>query len=243
MEEKGTVLFAPNLGWKNVNLSEIVKKEFQLPVTVHNEANAGAIGEHLFGAGKDTKNLVYVSVGIGIGTGIIINNDLYKGALGFSGEMGHSVIESHGKKCRCGNRGCWELYASERAFLEQAKTLSIDSADSTEEFNLDWYLQAANEGNDEVIRLFHQAGEYLGIGLTNIVNTFNPELIIIGNRFAKAEKWISQPIRRIVENRALPYHRGHMKIAFSSLGAHSCALGAASVSITNFFSDMKISVE
>ncbi|OYD08782.1 ROK family transcriptional regulator [Paludifilum halophilum] len=241
VDEKGTVLFAPNLGWKNVNLSRMITDEFHLPVIVHNEANAGAKGEHLFGSGKGRENLVYVSVGIGIGTSMIINNALYGGASGFSGEMGHFIIESHGKKCRCGNRGCWELYASERAFLEQAKSLSVPSTDSAD-LDLDRFIQAANEGNSEVIQLFNQIGEYLGIGLTNIVNTLNPELIIIGNRFAKAEKWIRNPIHRVVESRSLPYHRQPLKIAFSSLGTHSCALGASSFAISNFFSDMKVPV-
>ncbi|MBA4493988.1 ROK family protein [Paenactinomyces guangxiensis] len=240
VDETGTILFAPNLGWKNVNLAEMIRDEFHLPVTIHNEANAGAMGEHIFGAGKGVENLVYISVGIGIGTGIIINNALYGGTAGFSGEMGHFVIESHGKKCRCGNRGCWELYASERAFLDQAKSLSAAEA---EDGDIDLFIQAANEGNGDVIRLFNQVGEYLGIGLTNIVNTFNPELIIIGNRFAKAEKWISNPIHRVIESRSLPYHRAQLRIAFSSLGTYSTALGASSFAIANFFSDMKISVE
>ena len=232
VDDKGTVLFAPNLGWEHVDLKGIISNEFHIPVIIDNEANAGALGEKLFGAGMGCSDLIYVSVGIGIGTGIILKNELYKGTSGFSGEMGHFIIEANGKKCRCGNRGCWELYASESALLEQAK-----------EMDLDTLVKKADEGNPEVITLFNQIGEYLGIGLTNIINTFNPELIVIGNRMNKAEKWIANPIKRVIENRSLPYHRKQLRIEFSSLTVYSCALGAASFTSSAFFSNTKVSVE
>ncbi|WP_342027748.1 ROK family protein [Lihuaxuella thermophila] len=243
VDDKGLVLFAPNLGWKNVNLKEMIATEFNTPVIIDNEANAGAYGEKLFGVGKGISNLVYVSAGIGIGTGIILNNELYRGRSGFSGEIGHLIIEVNGKKCSCGNKGCWELYASERALVEEATSLlSGNSGLGKEEIDLSYLVKLANQGKPEVIRLFNQIGEYLGIGITNIINTFNPEMIIIGNRLTMAEPWISNPIHRVVENRSLPYHRKDLRIEFSNLSVYSSALGAASLAVSSFFSGDEVSI-
>lgn len=243
VDDRGTILFAPNLEWENVDLSQIINEEFHVPVIIDNEANAGALGEKLYGTGKEVSNLVYVSVGGGIGTGIIIENELYKGTSGFSGEIGHTIIEANGKKCRCGNRGCWELYASENALLQQAQSLPIFQNQLPKEFDIDSLIELANEGSPDVINLFNTIGEYLGLGLTNIINTFNPDLIIIGNQMTKAEKWLTNPVRRVVETRSLPFHRKQLRIEFSSLSLYSCALGASSFAVTNFFADSKVSIE
>lgn len=240
-DSNGKILFAPNLEWRNIDLKDDIEREFRLPVTIDNEANAGAHGENLYGAGKDVSNLIYVSAGIGIGAGIILKNELYRGASGVSGEMGHFTIEANGKKCRCGNRGCWELYASENALLEHARQLSDYKNDP--EVNLDTLVQAANHGNGEVINLFFRIGEYLGIGLTNIVNTFNPEIVIIGNRLSKLRHWIENPIHLVLEQRLLPYHRKSLKVTFSDLGIYSCALGTSAFAIANFFARDKVTVE
>ncbi|WP_400163539.1 ROK family protein [Brevibacillus sp. TJ4] len=242
VDEHGHVLFAPNLGWEDIDLKSIIQGHFQLPVTINNEAKAGAMGEKIFGAGKGISHSVYVSLGIGIGTGIIINNELYRGLNGFAGETGHIPIEPNGKKCRCGNRGCWELYASENALLEQAKALSLPLPSSESEITLAHLVTLASEGNHEVINLFNQVGEYIGLGLTTIINTLNPELIVIGNRLTSAEKWLINPIQRVVENRSLPYNRKQLRIQFSSLNHHSAVFGAISFSINNFFADTRISL-
>jgi predicted NBD/HSP70 family sugar kinase len=122
-KEGSNILLAPNLGWTDIHLKAEIETEFHLPVIIDNEANAGAYGEKRFGAGKNFENLIYVSAGIGIGVGFILQNSLYRGAEGFSGEMGHMVIDIDGKECRCGSKGCWELYASEQALLNQAKNI------------------------------------------------------------------------------------------------------------------------
>jgi glucokinase-like ROK family protein len=243
VDENGCILFAPNLGWKDFDLKTIIQKEFNISTIIHNEANAGALGEQLFGTGKGVSNLIYVSVGIGIGAGIILNNELYTGDLGFSGEFGHSIIEINGKKCSCGNRGCWELYASEHALLELAKTLNLPQTVSGDNMNFEYLLNLANNGNHDVINMFNQIGEYLAVGITNIINIFNPELIVIGNRMAKAEKWMINTIKRVIENRSLPYHRKQLRIEFSTLATHACALGASSCAISNYFTNTRVLVE
>lgn len=241
VNSEGNILFAPNLNWREVNIKERIYKEFNIPVIIENEANAGAHGERLYGAGQNISNLVYVSVGIGIGTGIIIDNKLFKGATGISGEMGHQTIEINGKKCRCGNRGCWELYASESALLELAKTLPVYK--DAKNIRLEDLIEAANQGNSDVINLFDRIGEHLGIGLINIINTFNPQQVIIGNRFSLLKDWIINSINRVLDQRLLSFHRDACTITFSNLGIYSCALGSSAFAISNFFASEKVVVE
>lgn len=241
-DDQGTVLFAPHLGWENAPLQQRLEETFGIPVVIDNEANAGAIGEKQFGAGRHTSNLVYVSVGTGIGTGIIIHNELYRGSSGFSGEMGHVSIQAEGKPCRCGNIGCWELYASENALLEMAASLPSIAAERVSSLDLDTLLALANKGNADVTELFRRVGTYLGVGITNIINIFNPELIIVGNRFTAAEPWLADRVREVIGARSLPYHRRELRLEFSSLGTRSTVLGAAFFAVTQFFAASRISV-
>lgn len=232
------IQFAPNLKWKNVDLKQIIEDRFSIPTYIENEANAGAFGEQVHGAGKDIANQVYISVGIGIGTGIIINSQIYKGASGISGEMGHVTIDSSGKKCSCGNRGCWELYASESALLNIAEQENI--LDQKDNIKLHHLLTEGQKGNPKVLQTLNTLGENIGIGIINIINTFNPEVIVIGNRIAQFENWLANPIERILEERLSVYHKTNTDIRFSILDNLSTALGATSIAITNFFSEKKI---
>lgn len=231
VDEDGHMLFAPNLEWRDVPLRSIVEARFDLPCTIDNEANAGASGEQRYGAGRGIAQQIYVSVGIGIGTGIIINKELYKGTTGFSGELGHLSIALDGRDCSCGNKGCWELYASERALLEQAEPLGYGSIEAV--------ADAAASGDAAARGLLRQLGEYLGIGVANIVNVFNPEAVIIGNRISIAERYIRESLTEAVERRTLPYHRGGMRLMFAELGEQSAVRGAASYAIGRFFDKIK----
>ncbi|MGO4499185.1 ROK family protein [Paenibacillus sp. 2RAB27] len=237
VDEDGNLLFAPNLGWENVPLQSQLEAEFGLPVVIDNEANAGAVGEKQFGAGKDTANLIYVSIGMGIGAGIIIKNELYRGATGFSGEIGHISIQHDGPKCRCGSLGCWELYASEHALLEQA------GKELGREVDLESLLTKAESGDAGVIKLFERLGYYLGVGVVNIINGYNPEFIILGGRLAGGEKWLMKPLLDLLEKRSLPHPRKQLKVEFSELRDRSTVLGAASFAVTKFFASTTVSVE
>ena len=221
------ILFAPNLSWKNRHLKKEIEKEFNLPVVLENEANAGAYGEKKFGAGKESANLIYVSVGIGIGVGVLINNELYRGARGFSGEMGHMVIETDGKPCKCGSNGCWELYASEKALLDRSQELLEVKGQTLEEL-----IDQAKDNKTH--HLFEEIGHYIGIGISNIANTFNPEQIIIGNRLALAKEWIEGPVAETVNERTLPYNQQELQISFAELSIYSAALGTAAHAIEYF---------
>ncbi|ASN04284.1 ROK family transcriptional regulator [Virgibacillus necropolis] len=240
VDKEDKILFAPNLKWKQVDLKQVIENKFNIPTKIENEANAGSHGERLYGAGKNISNIIYISIGIGIGTGIIINNDLYTGSSGISGEMGHFTIEANGRKCSCGNRGCWELYASESALLRAAE--KHDLSKKEHKIDLDYLINEAQIGNTEVLQLLNTLGENIGIGLTNIVNTFNPEVVVIGNRIAQFETWIANPIDHVLEERLSTYHKDSTEIRFSKLGKRSCAIGASSFSISMFLSDKRVSV-
>ncbi|WP_153463351.1 ROK family transcriptional regulator [Sediminibacillus terrae] len=227
----GEILLAPNLEWKNIHLQAVLERKYQVPVVIENEANAGAYGEKKFGAGKDVDDIIYVSAGIGIGVGLILNGSLYKGNNGFSGELGHMTIEVDGKKCRCGNKGCWELYASEQALLSSASKLP----DAPGQPSLEHLSDLADEGDEQVIRLFEQIGDYLGVGLNNIINIFNPQQVIIGNRMASAKKWLRDPLINRMVNQTLWFQQKDLQIQFSELSTHSTALGVAAFSVENFF--------
>ncbi|WHZ03199.1 ROK family transcriptional regulator [Neobacillus sp. YX16] len=226
VNKQGSILLAPNLGWTNIQLKKDLEELFHVPIIIENEANAGAFGEQQFGAGQDFQNIVYISAGIGIGVGIILNKELYQGKNGFSGEMGHMIIDLNGKPCSCGSRGCWEAYASENALLELANSDSLESL-----------IELAENGDETAQRLFGEIGTYLGYGINNIINTFNPDQVILGNRLALARQWIEQPIRTTIENHTLTHHQKEMHLNFPKLGKYSTSLGVSAFVVEKFIKE------
>ncbi|MEW9052868.1 MAG: ROK family protein [Neobacillus sp.] len=226
VNKQGSILLAPNLGWSNIDLKKDLEDLFQVPVSIENEANAGAFGEQQFGAGQESENIIYISAGIGIGVGIIVNKELYQGKNGYSGEIGHMIINFNGKPCSCGSRGCWETYASENALLELAETESLESL-----------IKSAENNNETAHKLFMEIGTYLGFGINNIINTFNPEQVIIGNRLALARHWIELPIRKTIESHTLTHHQKEMHLDFSQLGKYSTALGVSAFVVERFINE------
>lgn len=227
------ILLAPNLNWRNIDLKSTLEQRYRVPVTIENEANAGAYGEKNFGIGKEFNNIIYVSVGIGIGVGLILNGQLYRGNNGFSGEFGHMTIEVDGSKCSCGSEGCWELYASEKSLLLNAERLGLKHEDRNN-LTLDTVIDLAHNGQIEAIQLFEVIGKYLGVGINNIINIFNPEQVIIGNRMAEAEKYLKKPMTDWIHNQSLWFSQKDLNINFSNLLKHSAALGVAAFSAEEF---------
>ncbi|WP_106532380.1 ROK family protein [Planomicrobium soli] len=235
VDTNGSILLAPNLNWKNVNLKTVIETKYRLPVIIENEANAGAYGEKQFGVGQESENIIYVSAGIGIGVGLILNGSLYKGANGFSGELGHMTIQVDGPVCRCGNQGCWELYASEQALIAKAAQLNLP-VPAKQELELTTLISLAENGNQEIITLFEEVGDLLGVGINNIINTFNPQQVIIGNRLASSNRWLEESLNKRVSKQALWFQQNDLQISFSELSTLSAALGVSAFSIENFIS-------
>ncbi|MCF3942797.1 ROK family transcriptional regulator [Oceanobacillus alkalisoli] len=238
VNNRGMLLLAPNLNWKSVDLIDIIEQKFDLPVTIENEANAGAFGEMKFGLGADANNIIYVSVGIGIGVGLILNGGLFKGYNGFSGELGHMTIKDDGEGCGCGNVGCWELYASEKALINNAKKVIVNQ-ENNDKISLDDLILLAKNENKQSIKLFEKIGDDLGTGINNIINIFNPEQIIIGNRMVFAKDWIVESITNRIENERIGFQHQNLKLDFSELNVYSPAIGMAAFSIERFFSEFQ----
>lgn len=232
----GEILIAPNLGWKNMNLREEIENSFDIPVFIENEANAGAYGEKLYGVGKEKDNILYISAGIGIGVGIILNGELFYGMNGFSGEAGHMIVQVNGKDCSCGSSGCWELYASEKALLEEAKKLKLTGI-TEETLSIEQLIELANKGNEDIINLFHSIGMYLGVGINNIINIFNPEQVIIGNRLAMAKEWLEKSVEKFIKNHTMKYHQKDLSISFSKHTYYSAAIGVSAQMIDQFLNN------
>ncbi|SET71817.1 ROK family protein (putative glucokinase) [Salinibacillus kushneri] len=231
VSKEGKVLMAPNLEWKDIHLKEIVEQEFNIPVIIDNEANAGAYGEKHLGAGKDYQNIVYVSAGIGIGVGLILKNSLYRGLNGYAGEFGHMKVEMGGTKCRCGSQGCWEMYASEHTLLKEAKSHYPD-----ENLSLESIVQQAENGDATAIHLFEKIGKYLGFGISNLINSFNPEQVILGNRLVMARKWIEPEMKKNITMHSLRFHLESLQLDFSKKSVYSAALGVSTFTAENFLS-------
>ncbi|MEI2402041.1 ROK family transcriptional regulator [Niallia taxi] len=229
IDKNGTLLLAPNLGWQDIPFQTELEKIFQIPVIVENEANTGAYGEKQFGVGQHADNLIYISAGIGIGAGIIINGELYSGFTGYSGEVGHMTIDRNGAKCTCGNKGCWELYASEQALLSKANSKNLPK-----EIGLDNIISLAKEGNKEILETLAEIGENLAVGIINIIHAFNPEQIIIGNRLASCKQWLEPKVKEVIQQYTSPFNQTDIRIDFSSPSMPVSAIGASAFSAEAF---------
>ncbi|MFA6170616.1 MAG: ROK family protein [Candidatus Margulisiibacteriota bacterium] len=216
--EKGVVIGPPNLpGWKQVNLKQILEKEFKLPVNIDNDANCAALAEAKFGAGIGRKHFIYITVSTGIGGGIIIDGQLYRGANGSAGEFGHMIIDPQGFTCGCGNVGCFEAMASGTAIRKRA---GMDGA-SVE--------LAARQGDKKALAVIDETAHYLAVGLANLVNIFNPELVIVGGGVAKMRELIFNPVRKEFKEYALYLPAKSVKIVSAKLGTNAGVLGAAAL--------------
>ncbi|MEW5867527.1 MAG: ROK family transcriptional regulator [Bacillota bacterium] len=252
--EHGVLVFAPNLRWKNVPLKEILQERFKTRVYVDNEANAGALGEKWFGAGQGIRHMVYLSVGVGLGAGIVLNGELYRGSAGYAGELGHFTILPDGPLCGCGNRGCWEVLASEGATLRRASE-AIERGDATvlqgvireqpvnEEggcLSVDHLIEACERGDELSQNVLRETGRYLGIGIAGLINTFNPEVVIVGNTIGRCGKWVLDEATREMETRGLSQLIKKVKVVPAMLGQDACAMGGVSLVLSGFLSLPKI---
>jgi len=235
--EKGLVTSSPNLpGWHDIPLRDIVGEKYGVNTFLINDASAAALGEHRFGAGKGVDNLVMLTVGTGIGGGIIINGRLYSGPSGSAGEIGHMTIDVNGPRCNCGNIGCLEMLASGTAVAKEAirrisqgekSSLTEIVGGKTENITCEKVEVAARNGDSLALEVITKAATYLGIGLVNLVNIFNPEMIIIGGGLANMGDLLLEPARRVVRERAFQLPARLVHIVPAQLGDDAAVLGAA----------------
>lgn len=222
--QTGLIDFAPNLGWKNVNLPALL--EVESPVLIENEANAGAIGETAFGLAQGIGNVIYVSIGAGIGTGLIFDHRLFEGKNYRAGEFGHMTVEPGGILCRCGNRGCWESYASTEAALRLYRQYSGQTIQSYQTF-----LNRFRENDPAALKVMDETLNYLALGVANLINGLNPEMIVIGGEITQIQEIIYPRLLKLITNRALAFSLQGTSIRFSDLNNHAAALGVGSLVI------------
>jgi len=235
--KKGIVTLSPNLpGWCNIPLRSIVEEKYQVNTFLVNDADAAALAEHDFGAGRGVENLVYITVSTGIGGGVIINGGLYSGSSGGAGEIGHMTIDVNGAKCNCGNIGCLEILASGTAVAKEARRrLSQGEKSALTEMVKGKFRSitakevslVAQDGDPLALEVIGQAVNYLGVGMVNLVNIFNPEMIIVGGGMAKMGDLLFEPVRQVVRERAFPLLAQTVRIVPAQLGDDAGVFGAA----------------
>ncbi|MCL4515384.1 MAG: ROK family protein [Firmicutes bacterium] len=234
--KKGIVLYSPNLKWENIPICDPIAAAFGLPTYLDNDASVAAMAESRFGAGKGVPNMIYMTVSTGIGGGMIINGRLYRGSHGNAGEIGHMTIKPDGPRCGCGNFGCLEALASGTAIAREAAegiragvatTLREKTNGDPARVTARLVGEALREGDSFAREVIHQAGNYLGIGLANLVNIFDPEMIVIGGGVSRIGEELFEPARKTMRERALAAVVKDVKIVPALLGGDSGVLGAA----------------
>ncbi len=220
----GTVYYLPNIHISNWDFLSDLQERIALPIFVDNDANCGAWCEYTRRNNR-VKDLTHIQVGIGIGVGLIVDGKLYRGTGGLAGEFGHMTISAMGFECACGNYGCWEEYASERSLVryirESGASLPVITGDTT---MVEHILYEAQHDNRAYIRAFHSLGQYLGIGIANIVNGLNPEQVTIGGYLSRAATFILPEVERVLQHRALLENKD---ISLTIAANDAAAVGAA----------------
>jgi glucokinase len=237
----GIVIDAPNLSnWVNVPLRDLVQKHFLAPVFLDNDANAAAYGEFWIGAGKGYRNLMVITLGTGIGGGMIIDGKLFRGPDDTAGEIGHIPILMDGPLCNCGNRGCLETLASATGLVNRAiHSLRFGVAsllrnlceNDMNKLTAKMVHEAALQGDKLAVELLRETGYYIGIASASIVNLLNPELIIIFGGLSGAGEFLFAPIRDEIKKRAFPTPAARVKVVPAILGNTAGAIGAAGIAL------------
>ena len=234
----GNIEYAPNLVWKGIiPLAEIIKSKFHLPVVLTNDANAAAIGEMVFGAAREMKNFLMITLGTGLGSGIVVNGGLVYGHDGFAGELGHVCVVENGRVCGCGKRGCLEAYVSATGIKRTVFDLLASETDNScfrktafNDLNSKQITLAANDNDPIAIKAFERTGYLLGKSLADTVAHISPETIFLFGGLALAGKWIFDPTKAAMEKNLLKVFRGKINILPSSLLYKNIAvLGAAAL--------------
>lgn len=239
--EKGIIISPPNLDkWVNVPLKELLEEQINYPVYVQKDANAAAYAELYFGNARNSSNFLYFMVEEGIGSGIIINHEIYHG-FGFgAGEIGHTTIDVNGPLCSCGNYGCLEVIASGLALIDRAKgemkkgypsTLRLDG-----ELTLEQIISASGAGDQLAQQLLQESARYVGIGLANQINILNPETVILGGSIIQSDPKVFETAKNVALARVFPLFANQVEIVPSKLGTNAEAIGGGTIVLHEFFS-------
>jgi len=238
-ETRSTVLFAPNLAWRDEPVEKLVEERIGRPVVVENDANAAAWAEAMLGAARGQDHMMLITVGTGIGAGIVVNGQLYRGRFGTAGEPGHYRVVPDGRLCGCGNRGCWEQYASGSALVAEARDFARRSPEaavrllqlgggSAEGIDGPVVTAAAREGDVGAVRCFDIVGGWLGAGLADLTAILDPGCFVIGGGVSEAGELLLGPARASYEQHVTGRaYRELAEVRLAELGADAGLIGAA----------------
>ena len=245
--ENGILIFAPNLGWRNVNIKHEIEEEFNIPVSVDNNTRTMALGESWFGTGKGIKNFFCINIDYGVGGSLFIDDKVYRGASFGAGEIGHTTVDANGEMCSCGNRGCLETVASVKSLRRKVyegyqrgeKSLIYEGKDikTMDDIHSNCVFEAVNAGDTFAISLIKELGENIGIGIANVINTFNPELVIINGEIIATGEILLEPIISTVMKRGFRSSVNATKIVLSKLGNIAYLKGAVVLATQHIFEE------
>ena len=230
----GTIESPANLKWGNVNLIEMLNMHFDIPISILNDANAAAIGEFNFGVARGMKNFIVLTLGTGLGSGIFIDGHLLQGENGLAGELGHNIVESNGRECTCGRRGCLETYASANGLKRSVFHFLSNSNEQSELRNINFngltgkkISELARAQDPIALKVFNFTGEILGRALSNAVTYYNPEAIILFGGLADSDELLLNPVKFYFEKYLLNIYRDKIRILKSELqNSKAAVLGA-----------------
>jgi len=234
--KNGILIYANNLKFRNVPMREEIQKYIDLPVYIENDANCAALAESVAGAAKDAEHSITITLGTGVGSGVIINKRLYSGFNGAGAEIGHMTIIVDGKQCTCGRRGCWEVYASATALIEQAKEAAKSNPDSMinklvegdlSRLNAKIPFDAARQGDKTAETVVKRYIKYIGEGITNVINIFYPQVIVIGGGISKEGEYLLKPLRQYVYDNVYAKDVQQTDIRIAEMGNDAGIVGAA----------------
>lgn len=247
----GTLIFEPNMGWRDVPLVHRLASELDFPIFVDNDANAAALAEMYLGAAQDVNDFVYVVANVGLGTGLVIGGHIFQGASGFAGEAGHMTIDPDGPLCRCGNHGCWERLASQRALIERVQT-AIQAGEHSaverlvqsepDDLTTQAILDAARAGDAVCLRALNDTGRYLGVGIANLINTFNPSLVAFGGALSLADEFLMPVVHQVVQERAMEQPRRVARVVVSAFRSDACVMGGVALVLHDILSRPRLDV-
>jgi glucokinase len=234
--DKGIVVKSPNFpDWNNLPLKDQLEKALDVPVFLENDANAAALGEQWRGAGQGIRSMLLLTLGTGVGGGIILADKIWHGADGMAGEIGHMTLIPDGRPCTCGNVGCLEMYASARGIVQSYREAlgksSIQVSDALKKITSEQVYEAARAGNEIAVRVMKDMGRMLGIGIASLINIFNPERIVIGGGVKDAWPLFIDATREEVMKRAFEVPARRTEIVPSQLGDDAGMVGAAAVAL------------
>ncbi|HEX4934267.1 MAG TPA: ROK family protein, partial [Gemmatimonadaceae bacterium] len=233
--ERGVILTTPNLGWVNFPLRDVIAERVGLPVKLDNDANCATLGEWWMGAAKGGRNVVGVTIGTGIGGGLILEGRLYHGSSDIAGEIGHTTIDVTGRRCKCGNYGCLEAYASGPSIAERAREQLQGDHESImyqlvhgelERLTAAIVYDAAKKGDETALEVVRETARFLGAGIANLLNVFNPDVVVIAGGVTQAGATLFDPLRREVRKRAFAAAVEACRIVPGSLPGNAGVVGA-----------------